>query len=50
MSLTLSAEDLAVVKEAGLAVTEVQRPPSLMEHVIALRAEVQELRQQLDQE
>lgn len=36
-------------KEAGLGATEVQRPLSLMDHIIALRAEVQELRQQSGQ-
>ena len=47
---TLMDHVIELRKEAGLGATEVQLPPSLMEHIIALRAEVQELRQQLDQE
>ncbi len=47
---TLMNHVIELREEAGLGATEVQRPLSLMDHIIALRAEVQELRQQLSQE
>ena len=34
-------------KEAGLGSTEVQRSPSLMDHVIAMRQEIERLRAEL---